>query len=140
MSYRSVLPEYAELQCVTNFSFLRGASYSEELVARAAQLGYTALAITDECSVAGVVRAHVEAKKIGLKLLIGSQFRLTNEADATDTQACSLILLARNREGYGNLCELITLGRTRATKGSYRLHPSDIEQPEGTLAHLRGMP
>ncbi|GIZ51486.1 error-prone DNA polymerase [Noviherbaspirillum aridicola] len=131
------LPAYAELQCVTNFSFLRGASHGEELAARAAQLGYSALAITDECSVAGVVRAHVEAKKIGLHLIIGSQFRLVDE---NGELACSLILLARNREGYGNLCELITLGRTRAEKGSYRLHPSDIDDPRGELAHLRGMP
>ena len=57
------LPGYAELHCVTNFSFLRGASHGEELVERAAALGYAALAITDECSLAGVVRAHVEAKE-----------------------------------------------------------------------------
>ncbi|HEY8606518.1 MAG TPA: error-prone DNA polymerase [Noviherbaspirillum sp.] len=133
----SSLPAYAELQCMTNFSFLRGASHGEELAARAAQLGYAALGITDECSLAGVVRAHVEAKKIGLHLIVGSQFQLVEE---DGTPAFSLILLACNREGYGNLCELITLGRTRAEKGSYRLLPADIEAPPEDLAHLRGMP
>ena len=68
------LPDYAELRCVSTFSFLVGASQPEELVERAHKQGYRALALTDECSVAGVVRAHVAAKKIGLKLLIGSQF------------------------------------------------------------------
>ena len=67
------LPGYAELHCVTNFSFLRGASHGEELVERAAALGYAALAITDECSLAGVVRAHVEAKEHGLHLIIGAK-------------------------------------------------------------------
>src|SRR5690349_1433898 len=95
----SALPAYAELHCVTNFTFLRGASHGEELAARAAKLGYTALAITDECSLAGVVRAHTQAKELGLHLIIGSQFRLV-EADGTP--AFSLILLAQNREGYGN--------------------------------------
>ena len=70
------LPAYAELHCRTNFSFQVGASHAEELVARAHALGYSALAITDECSVAGLVRAHAEAKKLGLKLLAGSEFVL----------------------------------------------------------------
>ena len=63
------LPAYAELHALSNFSFQRGASHAEELVERAAALGYSAIAITDECSVAGVVRAHGEAKKHGLQLL-----------------------------------------------------------------------
>ncbi|HEX8886490.1 MAG TPA: PHP domain-containing protein, partial [Noviherbaspirillum sp.] len=70
------LPDYAELQCASNFSFLRGASHPEELVARAVQLGYSALALTDECSLSGVVRAHVEAKKHDFHLLIGSQLQV----------------------------------------------------------------
>ncbi len=70
-SSRVGLPAYAELFCLTNFSFLHGASHAEELVERAIKLGYSALAITDECSLAGVVRAHGEAKQAGLKLLIG---------------------------------------------------------------------
>lgn len=131
------LPVYAELQCVTNFSFLHGASHAEELVERAHRLGYGALAITDECSLAGVVRAHMEAKKLDFPLIIGSQFRLVN---ADGSPAFSLILLARNREGYGNLSELITLARTRAEKGSYRLTPADFAAPRQRHAHLGGMP
>ena len=67
------LPAYAELHCISNFTFLRGASHPQELVARAHALGYSALAITDECSLAGVVRAHVAAKALGLKLKIGRE-------------------------------------------------------------------
>ncbi|MFS0755876.1 MULTISPECIES: error-prone DNA polymerase [Noviherbaspirillum] len=131
------LPAYAELQCVSNFTFLRGASHPEELVARASQLGYQALALTDECSVAGVVRAHTEAKKWGLHLVIGSQFQVSDESGRP---AFTLIALAQNRNGYGNLCELITLGRTRAAKGSYCLRLADFTQPEPAYAHLRGLP
>jgi error-prone DNA polymerase len=131
------LPAYAELQCLSNFSFLRGASHPEELAARAARLGYAALAIADECSLAGVVRAHLEAKQLGLHLMIGSQFRLVNE---DSTPGLSLLLLAKNREGYGNLSELITLARTRAEKGYYRLTPGDFTAPQADYAHLRGMP
>lgn len=72
----ATLPPYAELRCVSNFSFLRGASHPHELVERAHALGYSALALVDECSVAGVVRAHGAAKKAGLKLLVGSQFQV----------------------------------------------------------------
>ncbi|MEY2825116.1 MAG: hypothetical protein RLZ64_1654, partial [Pseudomonadota bacterium] len=103
-----LLPGYAELQCASNFSFLRGASHPEQLVARAAELGYSAIAITDECSVAGVVRAHSEAKRQGLALIIGSQFRVIDATGAV----LRLVALAMNRDGYGNLCELITLARS----------------------------
>ncbi|RKE34757.1 DnaE-like error-prone DNA polymerase [Paraburkholderia sp. BL23I1N1] len=133
----SMLPDYAELFAFTNFSFLRGASHGEELVQRASLLGYSGLAITDECSLAGVVRAHVEAKKQKLPLVIGSYFQLVH---ADRTPAFGLILLAQNREGYGNLSELITLGRMRASKGEYLLTPHDISKPEKGCAHLRGMP
>ena len=123
------LPKYAELHCRSNFSFLTGASHPEELVARAAQLGYAAIAITDECSVAGVVRAHEEAKRQGeagsaIKLLIGSVFEVQGEGA---TPACRLVLIARHREGYGDLCELITLARLRCAKGEYRLSVRDID-------------
>ena len=74
--YSYPIPPYAELHCVTHFSFLRGASHPEELVERAGAQGYAALAITDECSLAGVVRAHVKAKAIGLPLLVGAEFGL----------------------------------------------------------------
>lgn len=139
MATHQLLSAYAELQCVSNFSFLRGASHPEELAARAALLNYSALALTDECSLAGVVRAHGEAKKQKLHLIIGSQFQLTNE---DGSPAFSLILLAQNREGYGNLSELITLARTQAgvAKGSYRLTPEDISSPAANNAHLRNLP
>ncbi len=113
-----MLPGYAELHCCSNFSFLRGASHPEELVARAAELGYAALAVTDECSLAGVVRAHVAAKAAGLKLIIGSEIRLAD--------GMKLVLLAQNRAGYGNLSALITLGRRRATKAEFRLTRGDL--------------
>jgi error-prone DNA polymerase len=111
---------YAELHCLSNFSFLRGASRPEELVERAAKLGYAALAITDECSVAGVVRAHVAAREHGLKLIVGSEFRLE------DGLRC--VLLARDRAGYGRLCRLITRGRRAAAKGEYRLCRDDFTE------------
>ncbi len=91
---------YAELHCISNFTFLRGASHPEELVARAQGLGYTALAITDECSLAGVVRAHIEAKKCELPLIVGSEFRLDD--------GMRLVLLATDRASYGRLAALIT--------------------------------
>ena len=114
-----MLPAYAELHCLTNFSFLRGASHPEELVARAAALGYAALAVTDECSVAGIVRAHLAAKEHGLKLVVGTELQL---ADGP-----KIVFLATSRAGYGNLSELITKGRRRATKGSYRLTRADLD-------------
>jgi error-prone DNA polymerase len=134
---QTVLPDYAELFCLSNFTFLKGASHAEELVARAVQLDYTALALTDECSLAGVVRAHAEAKKAALPLIIGAHFHLTRR---DGSHSLSLILLAQNRNGYGNLSELITLGRTRTTKGTYLLTPADIDNPPPEFAHLRGMP
>jgi error-prone DNA polymerase len=113
-------PPYAELHCITNFTFLRGASHPQELVERALALGYSALAITDECSVGGVVRAHVAAKGKPLKLLIGAEFRLE----------CGLrfVALAIDRRGYGKLCRLITRGRRAAVKGSYSLTREDVEE------------
>ncbi len=122
-------PDYAELHCRSNFSFLRAASHPEELVCRAHELGYRALAITDECSLAGVVRAHAEALSRGLPLIIGSEFRLAD--------GLRLVLLAMNREGYGDLSQLITLGRRRAKKGRYRLQRPDLEAGlNGCLALL----
>ena len=118
----SVLPQYAELRCLSNFSFLKGASKPEELVTRAKALGYAALAMTDECTMAGVVRAHVEAKAAGLKLLIGSQFQVECETPF------NLVVLACNLNGYGNLCEFITrLRRASEKKGTYRLRQDKLQ-------------
>jgi error-prone DNA polymerase len=118
-----MLPAYAELHCLSNFSFLRGASHPEELVERAVQAGYRALAITDECSLAGAVRAHLAAREAGLTLIIGSELQLTREDGRSDLK---LVLLATNRNGYGNLTELVTHGRRNAAKGSYRLTRADL--------------
>ena len=109
---------YAELHCLTNFTFLRGASHPEELVEQAATLGYRALAITDECSVAGAVRAHQAARAHELHLLVGTEIRL---ADGP-----ALALLAPCRRAYGQMAALISLGRQNAAKGSYRLHRDDV--------------
>src|SRR5258705_3436484 len=108
-------PNYAELHAISNFSFLRGASHPEELVQRAQTLGYHALALTDECSVAGTVRAHLAARDLGMKLIIGAEFTTADEPGRR------IALLRQNRNGYGNLCELISLARSRTEKGTYRL-------------------
>ena len=110
------LPGYAELHCLSNFSFLRAASFPEEMVERAIELGYRALALTDECSVAGVVRAHVAKKAAGerannFRLIIGSEFTCVHQEQ--------LVLLACNRRGYGQICALITGSRRQAEKGKY---------------------
>jgi error-prone DNA polymerase len=111
---------YAELHALSNFTFLRGASHPEELVETAAQLGYDALAITDECSMSGIVRAHAAAKEFGLrKLIIGSELRLYSGR--------KLVVLAQNRRGYAALCRLITKARRVAEKGQYELKRSDFE-------------
>ncbi|WP_277458372.1 MULTISPECIES: error-prone DNA polymerase [Methylococcus] len=110
---------FAELHALSNFSFLRGASHPKELVAEAARQGYAALALTDECSLAGVVRAHAEAKTLGFKLIVGSEFRLEDGP--------KLVLLALDRLGYGQLAAFITLGRRAAEKGGYRLLRGQIE-------------
>src|SRR5688500_16663600 len=122
-----MIPNYAELHCLTNYSFLRGASHPEELVERAAELGYSALAITDECSVAGVVRAHVAAKKTKVKLIVGSELTLSD--------GMKLVLLAKDIRGYEALCGLITKARRAAPKGEYRLERGDFpERVEGLVA------
>ena len=113
------MAEYAELHCLSNFSFLKGASHPEELVERALALQYQALAITDECSVAGVVRAWQAARKTELKLIIGSEFRL---------EGAVLVLLAMDRDGYGQLCELISRCRRRAEKGRYQIFAEDLTE------------
>src|SRR5438477_5678183 len=113
-----MLPPYTELHCLSNFSFLRGASHPEELVERAKALGYAALALTDECSVAGAVRAHLAAKEVGLKLVVGSEFALAD--------GLKLALYATDRESYGDLAQLITRGRRNAKKGAYALTRDDI--------------
>ncbi|NNM11803.1 MAG: error-prone DNA polymerase [Pseudomonadales bacterium] len=114
---------YAELHCLSNFSFLRGASHPEELVSAACELGYTAIAITDECSLAGVVRAHVRAKQLeeqgfDIKIIVGSEFALPDNS--------TLVVLAPNKSAYESLSAFISLCRRRSEKGEYQLLLRDL--------------
>ncbi|MCA0914615.1 error-prone DNA polymerase [Marinobacter nauticus] len=118
--------DYAELFCFSNFTFLTGASHPHELAEQAAELGYRAIAITDTCSVAGIPRAWAALKDSPVKLITGSWFELSDTPEGA-TAPPRFILLARTREGYGQLCQLITTGRRRAEKGQYRLFTRDIE-------------
>jgi error-prone DNA polymerase len=112
---------YAELHCLSNHSFLRGASHPQELVLRAHELGYQALAITDECSVAGVVKAWrvIRDQKLPIKLIIGAEFRIDGQV---------IVLLAPTQTAYSQLCHLITRARRRCDKGEYRLTLRDFKQ------------
>ena len=109
---------YAHLHTITNFTFLTGASHPGEYVERADDLGYDAIAITDECSLAGVVKAFVVAEQLGIKLIVGSRFRLSN--------GMQLIAIAPSRSAYAELSGFITLARRRAEKGDYEAHFEDL--------------
>ena len=133
----STLPDYAELDCISNFTFLKGASHPEELVQQAHQAGYSALALADECSVAGVVRAHVKAQECGLHLIIGSRFLLHQNQH----RCGELLVLVTNKEGYGNLCQLITLARSRAhKKAGYQLNVHDLVAGAPEFPEIRHLP
>jgi error-prone DNA polymerase len=110
---------YAELHALSNFSFLRGASQPEELVLQAKALGYRALALTDECSLAGVVRAHVAAKEPGLPLIIGTELNCLDQL--------KVVALATDRASYGAISRLISKARRASRKGSYALQRADLE-------------
>jgi error-prone DNA polymerase len=117
-----MLPVYTELYCRSNFSFQVGASHAEEMVRAAVVLGYRGLAITDECSLAGSVRAYLEVKELApaggsFGLITGASFSLGEDR---------LLLLAHTRQGYGDLSALITRARQRSAKGEYRLELSDL--------------
>lgn len=127
------LPDYVELCCQSEFSFLQGASSPEALIARAAQLGYRALALTDECSVAGVVRAWREARAQGIKLIIGSLLRLQNP----DSSQWSVVVLVQSQTGYAALCQAITVACARASsKGKYLFLSEDLASLVQCLAIL----
>ena len=112
-------PAYVELHCLSDFSFLRGAASAEELFERARHCGYRALAITDECSLAGIVRALEASIATQVRLIVGSEFRLV---DGT-----RFVVLVENAHGYTRLCELITRARRAADKGSYRLDRAGVQ-------------
>ncbi len=118
---------YAELHCKTNYSFLTGASHPDELVSRAVELGYSALAVTDDHSLAGVVRAFGAARQSPLQLIIG--------AEIAPLDAPKVVLWATDRAAYGRLCKLLTVGGRRADKGECQLRFADIaEHCQGLLA------
>lgn len=120
--------EYAELHCLSNFSFQRGASSAQELFQRAKQQGYQALAITDECTLAGIVRAWQAARSVELPLIIGSEIRIEDGP--------KLVLLVENLEGYQALCRLITRARRRTHKGQYQVLRDDFNEPLAGLLAL----
>ena len=113
---------FAELHTKSHYSFLCGASSPEELVYQAAALGYEAVAITDECSFAGVVKAYKASEECGLKLIIGSEFSI-----AVNNTKLKLVLLAPSRTAYSEISALITKGRRRSAKGEYALSLSDLQ-------------
>ncbi|AHL75112.1 DNA polymerase [Stutzerimonas stutzeri] len=122
-----MMADYVELHCLSNFSFQRGASSARELFERAALLGYRGLAITDECTLAGIVRAWQASKDIGLPLVIGSEIQIEDGP--------KLVLLVEDLTGYQALCRLITRARRRAEKGRYQLLAEDLSEPlDGLLA------
>jgi error-prone DNA polymerase len=121
----TAVSDYAELHCLSNFSFQRGASTALELFERAKKLGYRALAITDECSLAGIVRAWEASKETGVALIVGGEIRLAD--------GLKLVLLAPDLAAYQSLCALITKGRREAKKGEYLLHRPDV------AAHAQGL-
>ena len=119
---------YAELYCQSNFTFLQGASHPEELIQQADKLGYSALAITDECSVAGVVRAYreIKDKQLAIKLIVGASFELKGGSEDELGNGLKFILLAPNRQGYAELCRVITNARRRCSKGHYQFTYWDL--------------
>ena len=120
------MPAYAELAAASAFSFLEGASHPQELVDQALYLGHAALGIADRNTVAGVVRAHVAAKQGGLRLLVGSRLGFEDGPD--------VIAYPRDREGWGRLCRLLSLGKGRAAKGGCRLRLDDLEDHAAGMA------
>jgi error-prone DNA polymerase len=123
---------HAALWCKSNFSFLEGASHPDELVEEAHQQGLAAIAITDRDGVPGIVRAHVRARDLGVRLLVGSE--LTVDGGAT------IVLLARDRQGYANLCGLASAGRLRSAKGESRVSWREVcERARGLVALAGGV-
>ena len=130
---------FAELHCKSNFSFLTGASHPEELVKKAHALGYEAIAITDECSLAGIVKAHVAAKEVGMHLVVGSEFQIALE----DGEFMQLVLLSPTLKAYRQLSSVITFARRRMPKGRYELSLDDLNAVSDTRidqCHVLWMP
>lgn len=109
---------YAELNCISNFTFLKGASHAEELIIRASELGLSAIAIADTNTFAGIVRGHAAAQEVGLTYVVAVRLILRDGAE--------IVAYSKSRKGYGNLCRLLTLGKRRAAKGECNLDISDV--------------
>src|SRR5262245_113909 len=116
---------YAPLFCKSSFSFLEGASQPEELIDAASARGLASFALTDRDGVYGIVEAHVRAKEIGVHLIVGSE--------VTIDDGSSIVLLAQGRDGYANLCRLITTGRRRSEKGSSSVGWREVYEHAGDL-------
>src|SRR5688572_10499465 len=123
---------YVPLWTKSNFSFLEGASHPPELVERAHELGLPARALTDRDGVYGIVRAHVQAKQVGLRMIHGAQVSV----GVTESEAEPVVLLATTRAGYGNLCRLLSLGRARCEKGKSLVHVDEVASLAGDLLAL----
>ncbi|MBI2884166.1 MAG: error-prone DNA polymerase, partial [Candidatus Methylomirabilis oxyfera] len=121
---------YTPLWCKSHFSFLEGASHPDELVEEAHRFGLKSLALTDRDGVYGIVRAHVRARELGLHLIVGAQVTLADHS--------ILVLLAQDRDGYSNLCRLITVGRLRSPKGSASVTWDEMCRHAGGLIALWG--
>src|SRR5436853_1523827 len=119
---------YIELQVTSNFSFLRGASHPEQLVEQAALYGYKAIAITDRNSFAGIVRAHVAAKKNNIRLIPGCRLDLLDGP--------SLLAYPVDRNGYAQLCNLLTKGNRRTEKGECHLYKDDVYELAGNIQYI----
>ncbi len=119
--------QFAELHCLSNHSFLRGASHPEELVRKASTLGYSAIALTDECTYAGLVKAHLAAKECGIKLIVGAEFDVSLQVSENLSEHNTIVLLATDRDSYGQISALITKLRRRSKKGEYYADLTDFE-------------
>ncbi|MBZ0160289.1 MAG: PHP domain-containing protein, partial [bacterium] len=124
------MTSYTPLWCKSHFSFLEGASHPDELAEEAHHLGLKALALTDRDGVYGIVRAHVKARELGLHLIVGAQVTLADNS--------TLVLLAQDRDGYSNLCRLITTGRLHSPKGESSVTWNEVCQHAGGLIALWG--
>jgi error-prone DNA polymerase len=128
------VPAYAALWCKSNGSFLEGASHPEDLVDHASALGLSALALTDRDGVYGIVRAHVRARERKLPLIVGAQVSVGRESEPLST----IVLLAQDRQGYANLCRLLTAGRRRCPKGESRVTWDEVGAHAASLLALWG--
>src|SRR5262245_61672934 len=123
-------PDYVELRCRSAFSFLAGASLPEDLIARAAALGYDALALADRDGVYGAPRFFQAARRTGIRALVGADVRLG--------EVGTLHLLVEDRTGYRNLCRLLTAGALGRTKGTAEVDWEQVEEHAPGLHCLAG--